>query len=184
MVKVGDWVEADNGYGIVVSIFPRFYQEGEHDIPDEKRLGDLKQHSFVVKRFCSYEFKVRFQVRLMSEKLVSPVSEKTMESIKKLLSEGNTKERFEKYKDWYDGKDMVTENLALKPGDITAIEEVVENLSGNSEFTLDEVKALIGHEKFGQRGLSVTHYLQLVSSGLGRYRDRKMLFTEAALREK
>lgn len=98
MLEVGKWVEADNGYGVIERLFPEYYQFGDDSLPPRKRVGDTKQNVIVVKRFCSFDFKVYPQTRIVSEILVRAMDNEALGKVRSLLENDKNRKRFEKYR--------------------------------------------------------------------------------------
>ena len=131
-MQVGDWVEGDNGYGVIVKLFPKYYQYWD-SIPAEKKAGDKEQDDVVIKRFCSFDFKVYPQTQLNSMKYISKVSKKEMETINKLLKDEKKAKRYEKYKT-EEISEICNWNLKIAVTKIKTIHAALEQLENNGNL--------------------------------------------------
>ncbi len=187
-VEAGDWVECLNGYGIVVKVFPEYYEHGEDDIPEGKKIGDRRQYSLIVKRFCSYDFKIYPQTLLNSEGLIGRVSASNLKKVKKLLEDPKVAARFEKYK--------VLDLCGVNNIDFTLPDEKIEQIerglaamkdNGNLSMTVREIEAYLKKEfdlellsKKGPKGWP-NCYIQLLTVGFGVYRDKQSLYKKIGI---
>ena len=189
-MKVGDWVEGNNGYGLIVKIYSDYYQYWDDDIPAQKKPGDKKQDDVVIKRFCSFDFKVYPQTQLNSIKFVSKVTKKNMHKINRLLEDEKTLKRFNNYKVDDDICEVANFDQNLTTQIVCNIDKGLKKIpdNGNLSMTAREIEDylkkkykidLIDNEKFIPNS-----YIQLTSVGLGIYRDNELLFKKIAINDK
>ena len=186
--KPGEWIEGDNGYGVVVKIIHRYYQYGDDDIPANNKVGDKKKDSILMKRFCSFDFKVRPQTRLFSLSLAHKISKKDMLSIKKLLDDEKVSKRFEKYQiEMFDEISNFSQKLSeTKLADIRNGLSRLKN-NGSLKLTCKEIESYLSTEfdiELFESHKNSNCYIQLVSDGIGNYRDRETLFKRIDIHEK
>ena len=58
-LKVGDWfygITGEGGFGQIVKVCHQFYEEYSR-IPIGKKVGDYDKTLFIIKYFCSFDFK-------------------------------------------------------------------------------------------------------------------------------
>lgn len=58
LIRIGDWMWGDGGYGQVTQIFHDYYEEYDNHIPEGKTVGDYKETWAIIKYFCTWD-KVR-----------------------------------------------------------------------------------------------------------------------------
>lgn len=190
MIEVGDWVEGDNGYGVIIKIFPEYYQYWDDQIPDGKQPGDKEQDSVIIKRFCSFDFKVRLQTQTNSMRYISKVTKKDMSKINALLKDEKIAHKFENYKVQDDIVEIVNWNQTLSDEKIKLIREGLDNLenNGNLRMTMREI------EKFFKKTFDIdlirkskaiaNCYIQLSTVGLGIYKNKELLFKQIDIIDK
>lgn len=192
MLEVGDWVEGDNGYGVIHKIYPEYYQFWEDDIPEGNEPGDKKQDVVIIKRFCSFYFKVYPQTRAISIKYVSKISNNDMKKVKELLKDEKKSQRFKKYKVDDGICEIANWDQYLTKERYCLIESKLETLenNGNLNMTMREVESYLEKE-FGIdliNGSSANgpsnYYVQVTSVGLGVYKDHELLFKKIGIVDK
>lgn len=190
MIEVGDWVEGDNGYGVIVKIFPEYYNYWDDDLPDDKKPGDKNQDSVIIKRFCSFDFKVYPQTQTNSMESVSKVTKKDMKKINSLLKDEKTAKRFESYNVHDDICEIVNWDQKLSKESIKLIRKGLENLKNNGtlNMTMREIEAYIKNEfdidLIDDSKFIPNCYIQLTTIGLGVYKDKELLFKQIGITEK
>ena len=87
MFVVGDWIDAYDGIGIVLSVNPIYVEEYSREL--DKTVGDELQKIIVYKIFCNYEGKVikRKVVRSCSDSLCSIMSDDSKGVLEKAIEE-------------------------------------------------------------------------------------------------
>lgn len=188
MFKLGQWVEADNGYGVIERIFSEYYQFGDDFIPTDKHIGDKKQDVMVVKRFCSFDFKVFPQTRVVSERLIRSIDEEIMDDIYDLLEVHKNLKRFKNYKVKTDFDEILNVDIYFSDEDKEKFERALNEFLSNYElFTVRELQDHLGIDNIfnAKAGPTPNYYLQLGSNGLGSYNEnREMIFRRARLVKK
>lgn len=182
MLKLGDWVGGDNGYGVVHRIVPEYYEYWHFDIPSGKNVGDKKQDLVVLKRFCSYSFKVAPQTRILAALLVSEIEDAEREKILRLLADEKNRRKFERYVVKDDARELVSWDLNIESEKIPFVERAIQSLECNGalKMTMRDIEKYLS-ESFSVNIFSNPKYpncrIQLVSCGLGAYNSNKeMLF--------
>lgn len=192
MIKEGDWVDAYGGYGIVVRIFHEYYERWWNDIPENKIPGDKRQDVVIIKRFCSHQFKVYPQTKVMSIKLVSEIEKSDLDKITTLLKDEKNLRRFERYQTDDSISDVTNWDQHLSE---TKFEEIKDGLKGlenntNLKMTMMEISALLKQEFDIDLFARVDKiprpncYIQMISCGLGVYRNKEKLFKEIRIHKK
>ncbi len=189
MIKIGDWVEGDNGYGVIARIFPRYYQYSDDNIPAGKKIGDKLQDSVILKRFCSFDFKVHLQTRVISASLASIVSANDMEQINVLLKDVKILKRFESYQMKEDLCEVVNFDQNNSIEKIAIISNGLNKLEGNGNLnmTIREIESYLKIEfdiELINRAKLPNCFIQLLSAGLGLYRNNEMLFKKISILKK
>lgn len=192
MIKEGDWIDAYGGYGIVVKIIPEYYESWWGDIPENKTPGDIKQDRVIIKRFCSHQFKVYPQTKVMSMKLVSEIENNDMDKIAALLKDEKSLRRFERYQITDSISDVINWDRYLSEDKFEEIKTGLERLdnNGNLKITMMEISALLKQvfdiDLFARvdKIPRPNCYIQMISCGIGGYRNKEKLFKELRIHKK
>lgn len=189
MIREGDWVDLYGGYGVVVKIFPEYYECWWKDIPDDKAPGEKKQDRVIIKRFCNREFKVYPQTKVMSMDLVSEIEPSDLDRINELLMDEKISRRFEQYRVDNSIGDVINFDQFLSDRKFAEVKAWLDRLenNGNLQMTMMEINSLLKRELDVDVFAHVDKiprpncYIQVVSSGLGEYRDKEMLFKKLGI---
>lgn len=182
MLKVGDWAGGDNGYGVIHRFVPVYYEYWHSEIPADKNVGDKKQDLVVLKRFCSFSFKVGLQTKILAAQSVYEIEEDEREKIFQLLADEKNRRKFDRYEVEDDSRDIVDWDLDIESEKIAFIENAIKSFEGNGalKMTMRDIQGYLS-ESLGLDIFSNPKYpncrIQLVSCGLGAYNSEKeMLF--------
>lgn len=185
--KIGDWIAGHNGYGMIDRIIPIYYEYWNEEIPEGKQIGDISGYMIVMRRLCSYEFKVRIKDEIFAAWSKMHISKKDMLRIEKILQDPKIKKRFDEYKTKEFGLVIGLPNKGTEE-EIKKIKHFIASIpnNGNLKMTMKDIekymKDNLDMHPLWNREKGANYRLQVYAKDY-RYRGKEILFSEIKLIE-
>lgn len=187
-MEVGDWGESLEGYGQLVDIVKGYYEDWNHDLQHENKIGKERTYFGIVHTFCDFDFKVRNKSETIRVSNFRPMNKKTKNKIDELLSDEKILKRYKNYKVLKKEKLGLQSafDLILDENKMKSIQESLLNMENNGNLSLffNDIEDYFKKEfQFNLRNEANKHpTCQIILFNKGcRFKEKKQLFSEISI---